>query len=179
MRHANILRIDHVMGLHRQFWIPRGASVADGVYIRYPAEELYATLNIESHRARCELVGENLGLVPDVVTKSLAQYGFRGLYIAELTPDAPISTGSVASLNTHDTELFATSGADLETALQKLLKSEADLVSVTLEDLWNETSRQNVPGTKDEHPNWQRPLRHTLEDIEAQLGATLDRFTRD
>ena len=179
MRHADILRIDHVMGLHRQFWIPRGASVADGVYIRYPAEELYATLNIESHRARCELVGENLGLVPDVVTKSLAQHGFRGLYIAELTPDAPIPTGSVASLNTHDTELFATSGADLETALQKLLKSEADLVSVTLEDLWNETSRQNVPGTKDEHPNWQRPLRHTLEDIEAQLGATLDRFTRD
>ena len=179
MRHADILRIDHVMGLHRQFWIPRGASVADGVYIRYPAEELYATLNIESHRARCELVGENLGLVPDVVTKSLAQHGFRGLYIAELTPDAPIPTGSVASLNTHDTELFVTSGADLETALQKLLKSEADLVSVTLEDLWNETSRQNVPGTKDEHPNWQRPLRHTLEDIEAQLGATLDRFTRD
>ena len=179
MRHADILRIDHVMGLHRQFWIPRGASLTDGVYVRYPAEELYATLSIESHRARSELVGENLGLVPDVVTESLAQHAFRGLYVAQLTPDAPIPTGSVASLNTHDTALFATTGDDLEAALQKLLKSEADLVSVTLEDLWHETRRQNVPGTKDEHPNWRRPLRHTLEEIEAQLGATLDRFTRD
>ena len=174
MRHADILRIDHVMGLHRQFWIPRGASVAEGVYIQYPAEELYSTLNIESHRARCELVGENLGLVPDVVTESLARHGFRGLYIAQLTPNATIPAGSVASLNTHDTELFATTGDDLETALRKLMKSNADLVSVTLEDLWHETQRQNVPGTTDEHPNWRRPLRYALEDLGAKVGATLD-----
>ena len=174
MRHADILRIDHVMGLHRQFWIPRGASVAEGVYIQYPAEELYSTLNIESHRARCELVGENLGLVPDVVTESLARHGFRGLYIAQLTPNATIPAGSVASLNTHDTELFATTGDDLEIALRKLMKSNADLVSVTLEDLWHETQRQNVPGTTDEHPNWRRPLRYALEDLGAKVGATLD-----
>ena len=179
MRHADILRIDHVMGLHRQFWIPRRASVADGVYVRYPAEELYATLNIESHRARCELVGENVGLVPDVVTENLARHGFRGLYVAQLTPDAPIPTSVVASLNTHDTELFATTEDDLEPALQKLLKSAADIVSVTLEDLWHETRRQNVPGTKDEHPNWRRPLRYALEELDARVGATLDSFARD
>ncbi|TDI48561.1 MAG: 4-alpha-glucanotransferase [Acidobacteria bacterium] len=173
MRHADLLRIDHVMGLHRQFWIPRGASVADGVYVRYPADELYATLNIESHRARCELVGENLGLVPKVVTESLARHGFRGIYVAQLTPDAPIPKGVVASLNTHDTELFATTGNDLENAVRKLMKSEAELVSVTLEDLWHETKRQNVPGTTDEHPNWRRPLRYALEDIEAKVSAKL------
>ena len=54
------------------------------------------------------------------------------------------------------------------------MKSNADLVSVTLEDLWHETQRQNVPGTTDEHPNWRRPLRYALEDLGAKVGATLD-----
>ena len=77
MRHAGTLRIDHVMGLHRQFWIPNGADVADGVYVRYPADDLYAVASLESHRARCELVGENLGIVPDVVNKKMARHGLR------------------------------------------------------------------------------------------------------
>ena len=184
MRHASVLRIDHVMGLHRQFWIPRGADVARGVYVRYPADELYAVLSLESHRARCELVGENLGLVPDVVTENLKRHALYRLHVQALMPDAPIAADAVASLNTHDTPLFASSGDvtldDLKRALENLLQSPAALVVITLEDLWLETEPQNIPGTTDdEHPNWRRPLRYAMEELEERVGPLLEEVGRD
>lgn len=182
MRHAGALRIDHVMGLHRQFWIPSGADVADGVYVRYPADELYAILSLESHRARCELIGENLGIVPDVVNEKMTRHGLRGLYVLQLTPNAPIARDVVASLNTHDTPTFAAfSDGDeraLDTSLSRLMRSSAELVSVAVEDLWLEPEPVNVPGTTDERPNWRRPMRHALEELESKIGPRLDSFRR-
>ena len=55
---AGILRIDHAIGLHRLFWIPRGASGRDGVFVRQRSEELYAILSLESHRHESVLVAE-------------------------------------------------------------------------------------------------------------------------
>jgi 4-alpha-glucanotransferase len=135
MRHASLLRVDHVMGLHRQFWIPAGFEKRDGVYVRYPADELYAVFNIESHRHRCELVGENLGIVPDSVTWRLARHGWRGIYVLQFSltgrreePTMPIPRSAVASFNTHDTPTFAgfLGSRDLEERVEAGLLSRAE-----------------------------------------------------
>jgi 4-alpha-glucanotransferase len=115
LRYAGRLRIDHVMGLHRLFVIPDGFDAQDGVYVRYPAEELYAILCLESQRHQTAIVGENLGTVPEYVNRALRQRGLSSMYVYpfEIAPDEEAalrtpSPTSVASLNTHDLPMFAT-----------------------------------------------------------------------
>ncbi|HYH08960.1 MAG TPA: 4-alpha-glucanotransferase [Thermoanaerobaculia bacterium] len=111
--HAGILRIDHVMGLHRLYWIPEGNDAKDGVYVRYHADELYAILVLESRRHGCTIVGEDLGTVPPEVPKKMARHGLRRMYVVqyEVKPEAPPLSdppaASVASINTHDMPTFA------------------------------------------------------------------------
>lgn len=109
-------------------------------------------------------------------------------------PLTPVPAACVASLNTHDTPMFAAywrghdekmrravvaflkrhrflkqAEADAHAALQACLAylsaSSARTVLISLEDLWLETDPQNVPGTTDQHPNWRRKARHTLEEF--------------
>lgn len=110
LRYAKLLRIDHVMGLHRLFWIPEGLTGDRGLYVQYPAEEMYAILSLESHRAEAGFIGENLGVVPPVVNQSMARHNIRQLYVAQYetavdSGSAALRTppaGCIASLNTHD-----------------------------------------------------------------------------
>ena len=114
MHHARLLRIDHVMGLHRLYWVPRGFEARQGTYVNYPAEELHAIFNLESHRNRTRLVGENLGTVPPAVNESMERHGLREMFVVQFEerpdPKAALRSPpalSVASLNTHDTPTFA------------------------------------------------------------------------
>jgi 4-alpha-glucanotransferase len=114
MRHAQWLRMDHVMGLHRLYWVPEGFPAHAGAYVSYPANEFYAMLCLESHRHRTVLVGENLGTVPPVVNKSMRRHGLRQMYVLQFSQRPSSQTAlsvpperCVASLNTHDTPTFA------------------------------------------------------------------------
>jgi 4-alpha-glucanotransferase len=114
LQFADLLRIDHVMGLHRLYWVPQGMGAGDGVYVRYHAEELYAILSLESHRQRARIVGENLGTVPANVNESMQRHGIYGMYVTQLEvrPEqqpvlGAVPPGTVASLNTHDLPTFA------------------------------------------------------------------------
>jgi 4-alpha-glucanotransferase len=121
-RHAGILRIDHVMGLHRLFCIPKGMEARQGVYLRYPAEELYAILALESHRCKTIIVGEDLGTVPSYVRPAMRRHGLYRMYVLhyELAIKQkgliPASHNSVTSLNTHDMPTFASfwQGLDIQ-----------------------------------------------------------------
>ncbi len=111
---AGVLRIDHMMGFHRLFWIPHGGEAREGIYVRYPAEELYAVFNLESHRHRSILVGEDLGTVPAEVRPAMADHNVHRMYVLqyELQPQyqnalTPVYPGCVACLNTHDMPPFA------------------------------------------------------------------------
>ena len=65
MRHAGILRIDHVMSLNRLYWIPSGMEAKAGAYVSYPFRELIRLVALESWRQSCAVVGEDLGTVPE------------------------------------------------------------------------------------------------------------------
>lgn len=217
---ASRLRIDHVMGVHRLFWIPSGAAATEGVYVHYPANDVTAILCLESCRHQTRLVGENLGTVPTYVNDTLEAHRFGGLHVAQCLvrpgdtpPIEPAACGTVASLNTHDTATFAgyLNGTDiddrvarelltaasaavarrrrcdertaiaesteagaapadgptelLEASLGRLARSRADMVLVTLEDLWLEPWPHNVPGTGPERANWRRRARYSVEEF--------------
>lgn len=112
LRYSGLLRIDHVMQLYRLFWIPEGMDASAGVYVRYPVDELFAVLSLESHRHQAIVVGENLGTVPPEIGEAMDRHDVLGMYVVqyELQPGSPglrtPPARSAASLNTHDMPTF-------------------------------------------------------------------------
>ncbi len=164
MRHAGALRIDHVLGFNRLFWIPAGEAAASGGYVRAPLDDLVAITALESQRARCVVVGEDLGTVPDGLRERLAAAAIlscRLLYF-ERDPDGafhrPEAYPALAHLavGTHDLPtlpgywrdrdievfaalgLFPSAAAEQNARVDRAAARQALIVALIDEGLWPE-----------------------------------------
>ena len=230
---GGMLRMDHVMGLFRLLWIPRGTDASQGAYVRYPDRELLAILALESVRRRALIIGEDLGTVPPRIRRDLGKLGvfsYRVFYFERdenrhfLPPEAYPSC-AMAAVTTHDLPTLAGfwQGHDLalkrrlslyppghlaeadvatrdedrrllllvlksrgllpedasaepepgnacpldlrEAVLTYLGQSQAALMEVRLEEIFGVVEQQNLPGTRQEHPNWRLKLPLSLEQM--------------
>ncbi len=199
LRGVHGLRIDHVMGLFRQFWIPAGSPAADGAYVAFPADDLLAIICIEATRAGAYVVGEDLGTVEPGVRERLAATNIAGTRVLWFEQDHPSSwpEHSLATITTHDLptvagvfhgtdgdadqrdRLAAVSGgttvadvvADVHAAL---LAAPPRLRLLAMDDVCGAAERPNHPGTVD-HVNWCRRLplpvdQLVLPDVGAQVS---------
>lgn len=110
MRNCGALRIDHVLGLLRLWWIPKGETAQQGAYMYYPVDDMMAILALESHRHQCTVIGEDLGTVPDEIIEKLATAGVHSykVFFFETAEDGGFyspehyAPQSMAALCTHD-----------------------------------------------------------------------------
>jgi len=113
LRHADGIRVDHVAGLWRLWWIPPGESAGRGTYVHYDPEAMLGVLALEAHRAGAVVVGEDLGTVEDQVTDTLHERGMLSSAVLWFqrdydTPGHPLvppekwTESAMASISTHD-----------------------------------------------------------------------------
>lgn len=199
LRYSGGLRIDHVMGLFRLFWIPLGLGPRYGAYVRYSAEEMLAIVAVESRRAGAFIIGEDLGNVEPGVRERLAEHNilsYRLLWFEDRKPSEypPLA---LAAVTTHDLPTIAGmwTGSDMEDLRnlgmaadeamarmrlqhsrlvqldvqapitdviekthQVLGEAPCLLLTASLDDALGVAERPNMPGTKDEWPNWRLAL---------------------
>jgi len=128
---AGGLRIDHVMGLFRLWWVPRDGTAADGAYVRYPAEDLLGIVALESFRAQALVVGEDLGTVEDGVREAMAEHGVVSYRLLWFEDDEPAGwpAEAMAAISTHDLPTVAglVGGADLDEQRQHGTGTEEEL----------------------------------------------------
>jgi glycogen operon protein len=141
MAHAGALRIDHVMGLARLFWVPEGAQGTDGAYISYPINQLLGSVALASHRASTMVIGEDLGTVPEGFRDTLAKAGILGYQVMLLErhglafrPPSSFPALSLASVTSHDLPTLAGwwRGTDIgeRRAIGQLSPDESDSAKV-------------------------------------------------
>ena len=109
MRACGALRLDHVMALFRQWWVPRGFKSVDGGYVHYPLDELLGVVALESQRQDCLVVGEDLGVVPDEIRRALPEFGVYHYKVVlfeqkagEFVAPADYVRPALAVVTTHD-----------------------------------------------------------------------------
>jgi 4-alpha-glucanotransferase len=148
LRHADYLRIDHVMGLQRLYTIPEGFDAGHGAYVNYRADELHALVSLEAHRAGAVVVGEDLGTVPHEVRERMACDKMLRSWVFqfESSSETPLPTpprDAVASLGTHDLPRFGAFlwGEDID---EKRAKGEL--------------SRREVASQRTDRNSWRKAL---------------------
>jgi 4-alpha-glucanotransferase len=217
LRHAGGLRVDHVMGLMRLWWIPAGQPADRGAYVSYDHRASVGALVGAAARADAVAIGEDLGTIDAWIRDYLAEQGVLGtmmLWFAHSRDGMPLRPqewrrGCMATVGTHDVPpvsgfvtgdqvtvrarlgLLKTSEdqerAESESMLARwqaalvaegllppghqpdpaeytvalygyLRRTPAVLLGVSLADAVGERRTQNIPGTRDEYPNWRIPL---------------------
>jgi 4-alpha-glucanotransferase len=115
LRHAGGVRIDHVLGLFRAWWVPADGTARDGTYVSYDADALLGVITLEAARAGAVVIGEDLGTVPPGVRRTLRDRGVLGTSVlwfererprggnpGRLVPPAKWRAEAAASVTTHD-----------------------------------------------------------------------------
>ncbi|MBB4683076.1 4-alpha-glucanotransferase [Amycolatopsis jiangsuensis] len=113
LRHADGIRVDHVAGMWRLWWIPPGEPAGRGTYVHYDAEAMLGVLALEAHRAGAVVVGEDLGTVEDTVTETMHERGLLSSAVLwfqrdwdatgqPFTRPADWDPDAMASISTHD-----------------------------------------------------------------------------
>jgi 4-alpha-glucanotransferase len=128
MRHARAIRIDHILGFQRMFWIPQGGGPEAGAYVRYRSDELRAIVALEAARADAIVVGEDLGTVTPSLRQAMDRDGMLHSFVYQFdaTVDDPLPQPrkpSMASLGSHDLPRFAAfwRGADIDDRVDREL----------------------------------------------------------
>lgn len=148
---AGGLRIDHVMGLFRLWWVPEGRHPQQGVYVRYPWRDMLDIVALESHRAGAVVVGEDLGTVEPGVREALAERGilsYKVLYFEDDDPaDWPVS--AMATVTTHDLPTVAGlwSGSDAADQAEATGTATAAAVRASQAELLERVTRDGVPAS--------------------------------
>jgi 4-alpha-glucanotransferase len=121
MRYGAGIRIDHVLGLFRLYWIPPGGTPTDGAYVRSPMDEMLAVLAIESERAGTFVVGEDLGTVEEGVREALGSTGVLGtrLVYFENQPPRHWPSNVIGAATTHDLPTIAGVWTGADTRLRQ------------------------------------------------------------
>jgi 4-alpha-glucanotransferase len=128
LTHGMGLRIDHVMGLFRLWWVPEGMSAADGVYVRYPSDDLLDIVALESQRAHALIVGEDLGTVEDGVREEMAARKMLSYKVLWFEEDLPASYPqlALAAVTNHDLPTVGGVWTQADVAEQRGLGLEID-----------------------------------------------------
>ncbi|WGE32134.1 4-alpha-glucanotransferase [Actinobacillus genomosp. 2] len=109
MQDCGALRIDHILGFARMWWVAKGDSAKNGAYVRYPLDDLLAILALESQRNQCLIIAEALGTVPKGMLQKLEDKGILAYNIFYFEwdqhgskPLANYPYQAMTTLSTHD-----------------------------------------------------------------------------
>jgi len=151
MNNADALRIDHVMGLLRLFWIPHGKCALEGAYVSYPLDDLLGILALESHRNACLVIGEDLGTVPEDFRDKMAKerlLSYRVLYFErwesglfrrpEVYPELALATPT-----THDMPTIAGHWCGTDITLREDVSREDATIFGTEDDISEEREERD------------------------------------
>ncbi|WP_027710698.1 4-alpha-glucanotransferase [Dickeya chrysanthemi] len=189
MAHSGALRIDHVMGLLRLWWILNGNDATHGAYVFYPVDDLLGILALESHRHRCLVIGEDLGTVPEEIVNKLLDnsvYSYKVLFFEKdqqdrfRTPDE-YPPRSMATITTHDLATLRGYWQGVDLTLGKDLGLYPDAAALQRQHEARECAKQGLLDALHEQALLpQRVGRNaSLTTMSAQLNRGVQRYLAD